>query len=432
MDSTPALNKDTTFVLDLIAKEIKRQQSVIELIASENYTSPAIREALGSVLTHKYAEGLPGKRYYEGCEIVDEIEQLAINRAKFLFGAAWANVQPHSGSQANAAVMLAVLQPGDKILGFDLAHGGHLTHGSPVNFSGKLYQAAFYGVEPDTGTIDFDRVAEKILQEKPKLVICGASAYSRDWDYAILRAAADQVGAFLLADIAHTAGFIACGLLNNPFLHCHFITTTTHKTLRGPRGGMILMGQDFPNPLGIRNKKGVLRPMSQLLDSAVFPGTQGGPQLHAIASKAICFGEAMQPVYKTYMLQVRKNAQAMAKTFMDAGHQVVSRGTDNHLFLLDFSERGFTGKQVAKWLTSVGISVNKNAVPFDSRPPRLTSGIRIGTPAITTRGFVEADCVLLAERMVELLEAPEEISVQTRVAQACSQWIARKPKLYAW
>lgn len=376
-------------IFDLIEQEKARQQHGIELIASENFVSPQVMEAAGSVLTNKYAEGLPGKRYYGGCEIVDQVEQLAIDRVKQLFGVEWANVQPHSGAQANAAVMLAVLNPGDRILGFDLSHGGHLTHGSPVNFSGKLYEPHFYGVEKETGLIDFAKVADKAREVKPKLIICGASAYSRDWDYAALRAVADEVGALLLADISHPSGLIAAGYLNNPAPHCHILTTTTHKTLRGPRGGLIMMGKDFPNPFGQKTPKGELKMMSNLLDMAVFPGTQGGPLEHIIAAKAIAFGEALSPAYKAYCGQVVKNAQAMAKAFTDRGYNIISGGTNNHLMLIDLRNKNVNGKQAENALVKADITVNKNMVPFDDKSPFTTSGFRVGTAAITTRGMRE-------------------------------------------
>ncbi|MBX2985023.1 MAG: serine hydroxymethyltransferase [Bacteroidia bacterium] len=383
--------KRDDLVFGLIHQELKRQQEGIELIASENFVSKQVMEAMGSVLTNKYAEGLPGKRYYGGCEIVDQTEELARERLKELFGAEWANVQPHSGAQANASVMLACLKPGDKILGFNLSHGGHLTHGSPVNFSGKLYNPVFYNVEEETGKIDFDKVAQQIIAEKPKLVIAGASSYSRDWDYAKMRAAADQVGALLMADIAHPAGLIATKLLNDPLKHCHIITSTTHKTLRGPRGGVIMMGKDFENPFGERTPKGELKMMSALLDSGVFPGTQGGPLEHVIAAKAVAFGEDLQPEYSDYCRQIIKNAQAMAKEFIARGYKLISGGTDNHLMLIDLRPKGdaITGKLAENTLGLCGITVNKNTVPFETRSPFVTSGIRVGTPAITTRGMKE-------------------------------------------
>ncbi len=377
-------------VFKIIAKEKNRQLEGIELIASENFVSGQVLEAMGSVMTNKYAEGLPGKRYYGGCEFVDMTENLAIDRLKKLFGASWANVQPHSGAQANAAVMLAVLQPGDKIMGFDLSHGGHLTHGSPVNYSGKLYRPVFYGVERKTGTIDYDKLEQQAINEKPKLLICGASAYSRDWDYKRLRAIADSINALLLADISHPAGLIAAGILNDPIPHCHIVTSTTHKTLRGSRGGIIMMGQDFDNPFGLKTQKGETRKMSSLLDSAVFPGTQGGPLEHVIASKAVAFGEALSPAYKTYMEQVVVNAQAMAAAFVERGYKVISGGTDNHSMLIDLRGKSLTGKEAENTLIKVDITVNKNMVPFDDKSPFVTSGMRIGTPAITTRGLGES------------------------------------------
>ena len=374
-------------IFDLIQKETERQEYGIELIASENFVSKQVMEAAGSVLTNKYAEGLPGKRYYGGCEVVDQIEQLAIDRAKSLFGACWANVQPHSGAQANAAVMLALLKPGDKIMGFDLAHGGHLTHGSPANFSGKLYVPVFYGVEKETGLIDYDKVEAKALSERPKLIICGASAYSRDWDYERLRQIADAIGALLLADISHPSGLIATKYLNDPLPHCHVVTTTTHKTLRGPRGGLIMMGQDYENPFGIKTTKGVVRKISSLLDSAVFPGTQGGPLEHIIAAKAVAFGEALTDEYKAYCGQVIANANVMAEAFVDKGYQIISGGTSNHLMLIDLGGKNVTGKIAENSLVKADITINKNMVPFDTRSPMETSGMRIGTPAITTRGM---------------------------------------------
>ncbi len=391
----------------LIQKELERQRHGIELIASENFTSQAVMDAMGTCLTNKYAEGYPGKRYYGGCEVVDEIEQIAIDRLKELFGAAYANVQPHSGAQANAAVFLAVLQPGDTVLGFDLAHGGHLSHGSPVNFSGKVYRPTFYGVEKETGTIDMDKVEAKALQENPKLIICGASAYSRDWDYARFRAIADKVGALLLADIAHPAGLIASGHLNDPMEHCHIVTSTTHKTLRGPRGGLIMLGKNFENPWGRKTKKGNPIKMSAIMNSAVFPGMQGGPLEHVIAAKAIAFGEALQPSFKAYGEQVIKNAQAMAKAFVSKGYNLISGGTDNHLMLLDLSNKGVTGKVAENALVRADITVNKNMVPFDTKSPFVTSGIRVGTAAITTRGFNEADCVKVVDWIDTVLSDAE-------------------------
>jgi len=402
----------------LIERETKRQLEGVELIASENYASEDVMAAQGSVLTNKYAEGLPNKRYYGGCEVVDAVEQLAIDRLKSLFGAAWANVQPHSGASANAAVMLAVLKPGDAILGFDLAHGGHLTHGSPVNYSGKLYKPHFYGVEEETGTIDMDKVAAKAQEVRPRLIICGASAYSRDWDYARFRAIADEVGALLLADISHPAGLIAAGHLNDPLPHCHIVTSTTHKTLRGPRGGIIMMGNDFENPWGLKTPKGVTRRMSSLLDSAVFPGMQGGPLEHVIAAKAVAFGEDLQPSFKAYTEQVIKNAQAMAAAFVDRGYHLISGGTDNHLMLLDLRNKNVTGKQADAALGRAHITVNKNMVPFDTQSPFVTSGIRVGTPAVTTRGMVEADMDQIVDWIDAVIAAPEDEAVIGRVAEA--------------
>ena len=377
------------YIFDLINKEKKRQSKGIELIASENFVSDQVMKAMGSVLTNKYAEGYPGRRYYGGCEVVDHVETEAINRAKLLFGAAYANVQPHSGSQANAAVYLAILQPGDKIMGFDLSHGGHLTHGSPVSFSGKLYQTAFYGVEKETGLIDYDKVREKALAEKPKLLICGASAYSRDMDFKRFREIADEIGAFLLADISHPSGLIAKGLLSDPIPHCHFVTTTTHKTLRGPRGGLIMMGEDFENPFGIKTPKGEVRMMSSLIDAAVFPGVQGGPLEHVIAAKAVAFGEALSDEFFEYIVQVQKNARALAASLMDMDYFITSGGTDNHSMLIDLRNKNVTGKAAEIALGKADITVNKNMVPYDDKSPFITSGIRLGTPAITSRGLKE-------------------------------------------
>lgn len=387
-------------VFDLIQKEKERQTHGIELIASENFVSDQVMEAMGSVLTNKYAEGLPGKRYYGGCEFVDQTENIAIDRLKNLFNASWANVQPHSGAQANAAVMLALLKPGDSILGFDLSHGGHLTHGSAVNFSGKLYNPHFYGVEPETGTIDFNKIRETALKEKPKLIICGASAYSQDWDYKTLREIADEIGALLLADISHPSGLIARGLLNDPLEYCHVVTSTTHKTLRGPRGGVIMMGKDFENPWGIKTPKGEIRMMSAMLDSAVFPGTQGGPLEHVIAAKAVAFGEALTDEYMHYCVQVVKNAKTMASAFVDRGYKVISGGTENHLMLIDLRSKNISGKDAENALIKADITVNKNMVPFDERSPFVTSGMRVGTPAITTRGLKE-DSI---EKIVDLID----------------------------
>ena len=387
-------------IFELIQAEKERQLDGIELIASENFVSDQVMEAAGSVLTNKYAEGYPGKRYYGGCEVVDEVEQIAIDRAKTLFGAEYANVQPHSGSQANTAVYHAVLKPGDKILGFDLSHGGHLTHGSPVNFSGKLYNPVFYGVEEATGVLNYDTIQEIATREKPQLIIAGASAYSRDIDFKRFRAIADSVGALLLADISHPAGLIAKGILNDPLPHCHIVTTTTHKTLRGPRGGMILMGKDFENPFGLKLKNGNLKMMSSLLDSGVFPGNQGGPLEHIIAAKAIAFGEALTEPFMHYMLQVKKNASAMAEAFVKRGYKIISGGTDNHMMLIDLRNKNITGKDAEKALVKADITVNKNMVPFDDKSPFVTSGIRIGTAAITTRGLKENEM----EAIVELID----------------------------
>ena len=384
-------------IFELIEAEKERQLEGIELIASENFTSPQVMEAAGSVLTNKYAEGYPGKRYYGGCEIVDEVEQIAIDRAKELFGAAYANVQPHSGSQANASVYHACLQPGDKILGFDLSHGGHLTHGSPVNFSGRLYSPVFYGVDKETGVLDYDKIQEIATKEQPKMIIAGASAYSRDMDFKRFREIADSVGALLLGDISHPAGLIAKGILSDPLPHCHIVTTTTHKTLRGPRGGLILMGEDFDNPFGITLKNGSLRKMSALLDLAVFPGNQGGPLEHIIAAKAIAFGEALTDDFLHYMLQVKKNAAAMAAAFMAKDYKIISGGTDNHMMLIDLRNKDITGKEAENVLVKADITANKNMVPFDDKSPFITSGIRFGTAAITTRGLKEADMATIVE-----------------------------------
>ncbi len=384
------MKKDTQ-IFNLIEEEKNRQLHGIELIASENFVSNEVMEAMGSVLTNKYAEGLPGKRYYGGCEVVDKVEQLAIDRLCELFGATWANVQPHSGAQANAAVFLACLNPGDKILGFDLSHGGHLTHGSPVNFSGKLYKPYFYGVNQETGQVDYDVLEEVARREKPKMIICGASAYSRDWDYARIRKVADEIGALILADISHPAGLIATGLLTDPLEHCHIVTTTTHKTLRGPRGGVIMMRHNIENPFGIKWNNGNLRSMGALLDAAVFPGIQGGPLEHVIAAKAVAFGEALSPAYKTYMKQVQTNASIMADEFVKLGYKIISGGTDNHSMLIDLRSKGVTGKDAEITLVKADITVNKNMVPFDTESPFVTSGIRVGTPAITTRGLKEND-----------------------------------------
>lgn len=406
------MTRDTQ-IFDLINKELHRQREGVELIASENFTSAQVMEAMGSCFTNKYAEGLPGKRYYGGCQFVDEAETLAIERLKQLFGAAWANVQPHSGAQANAAVMLACLKPGDKILGFNLSHGGHLTHGSPVNFSGKLYVPSFYGVEKETGTIDMEKVRQTALAEKPKLIICGASAYSREWEYEKFRAIADEVGALLMADMAHPAGLIAAGLLKNPLQYCHIVTSTTHKTLRGPRGGVILLGNDFENPFGEKTPKGETKMMSAVLDGAVFPGTQGGPLEHVIAAKAIAFGEALTPEFKTYQQQVIKNAQALAAAMVAKGYGIISGGTDNHLMLIDLRSKNVSGKQAENALVKADITCNKNMVPFDDKSPFVTSGIRLGTPAVTTRGMKEKDMDQIAiwiERIVTDIENESTIA----------------------
>ena len=387
-------------IFDLILEEQERQIQGIELIASENFVSDQVMEAAGSVLTNKYAEGYPGKRYYGGCEVVDVIEQIAIDRAKALFGAEYVNVQPHSGSQANTAVFAACLKPGDKILGFDLSHGGHLTHGSPVNFSGKLYNPVFYGVEQETGRLNYDKIQEIATKEQPKMIIAGASAYSRDMDFKRFREIADSVGALLLADISHPAGLIAKGLLNDPIPHCHIVTTTTHKTLRGPRGGIIMMGKDFPNPWGLTTPKGEIRMMSHVLDMSVFPGNQGGPLEHIIAAKAVAFGEALSDEFFTYQMQVQKNAKAMAAAFVKRGYNIISGGTDNHMMLIDFRNKNISGKEAETALGKVEITINKNMIPFDDKSPFVTSGIRVGAPAITTRGLVEADM----ETIVDLID----------------------------
>jgi len=414
-------------VFDLIQKEKERQTNGIELIASENYASSEVIDAMGSVLTNKYAEGLPGKRYYGGCEVVDQIENLAIDRVKQLFGASWANVQPHSGAQANAAVMLACLKPGDKILGFDLSHGGHLTHGSPVNFSGKFYQPFFYGVEKETGLINWDVVEERAKKEKPQMIICGASAYSRDWDYARLRSIADEIGALLLADISHPSGLIARGLLNDPLAHCHIVTTTTHKTLRGPRGGLIMMGEDFENPWGLTSPKGNLRMMSQLLDSGVFPGTQGGPLEHVIAAKAVAFGEALSDEYMHYVLQVKKNANAMAQAFVERGYHIISNGTDNHLMLIDLRSKNISGKVAEETLGKADITINKNMVPFDDRSPFVTSGMRVGTAAITTRGLNETDMVKIVDLIDDALINHENETKLGAIRTEVNGWMSSFP-----
>jgi glycine hydroxymethyltransferase len=408
-------------LFDLIQKEHNRQLHGLELIASENFVSDEVMQAMGSVLTNKYAEGLPRKRYYGGCEVVDEVEQLAIDRLKVLFGAEWANVQPHSGANANSAVMLALLQPGDKILGLDLAQGGHLTHGSPVNYSGKLYKPSFYGVDKETGRVNMKTVREIAQREKPKLLICGASAYSRDWDYAEFRSIADEVGALLMADVSHPAGLIAKGLLNNPLPHCHVVTTTTHKTLRGPRGGVIMIGKDFENPFGLKTPKGELRMFSSLLDSGVFPGMQGGPLEHVIAAKAVAFGEALQPSFRSYGEQVMKNASVLAQALVDKGYGIVSSGTDNHCFLVDLRNKNITGKDAENALVASDITVNKNMVPYDDKSPFVTSGIRIGTPAMTTRGLKESHMLIVADLIDEVLMGKDNPGVISSVKKKVNE-----------
>ena len=402
-------------IFELIEAEKERQLNGVELIASENFTSPQVMEAAGSVLTNKYAEGYPGKRYYGGCEVVDEVEQLAIDRAKELFGAAYANVQPHSGSQANAAVYHAFVKPGETVLGFDLSHGGHLTHGSPVNFSGRFYNPVFYGVDKETGLLNYDTIQEIALKEKPKMIIAGASAYSRDIDFERFRVIADSVGAILWADIAHPAGLIAKGILNDPIPHCHVVTTTTHKTLRGPRGGLILMGEDFDNPFGITLKNGKTRKMSALVDLAVFPGNQGGPLEHIIAAKAVAFGEALSDDFLHYMIQVKKNAAAMAAGFVAKGYHIISGGTDNHMMLIDLRNKNITGKEAEKILVQADITANKNMVPFDDKSPFVTSGIRFGTAAITTRGLKEDEMLTIVDLVDEVISNPEDEAVITNV-----------------
>lgn len=423
--------KKDTVIFNLIKEELHRQTRGIELIASENFVSEQVMKAMGSVLTNKYAEGLPGKRYYGGCEIVDQTEQFAIDRAKALFNAEWVNVQPHSGAQANAAVMLAVLKPGDTILGFDLSHGGHLTHGSQVNFSGKLYRPTFYGVEKETGRINYDNVAKIAKKEKPKLLICGASAYSRDWDYARLRKIADSVGALLMADIAHPAGLIARGILNDPMPHCHIVTTTTHKTLRGPRGGMIMMGKDFENPWKLKTPKGEIKMMSALLDAAVFPGTQGGPLEHVIAAKAVAFGEALSESFLRYAVQVVKNASVMADEFVARGYHVISGGTDNHCMLIDLRSKNISGKQAENALVRADITVNKNMVPFDDKSPFVTSGIRVGTPAMTSRGLKEKQIPKIVDLIDQVVINHENDKKISAVKKEVNQMMKRY-KLFAW
>src|SRR5690554_4087762 len=414
-------------IFDLILDEQDRQLNGLELIASENFVSDQVMEAAGSVLTNKYAEGYPNRRYYGGCEVVDVVEQIAIDRAKTLFNAAYVNVQPHSGSQANTAVFSAILKPGDKILGFDLSHGGHLTHGSPVNFSGKLYNPVFYGVDQATGLIDYNKVKEIAEREKPQLIIAGASAYSRDMDFKRFREIADEVGALLMADIAHPAGLIAKGLLSDPLPHCHIVTTTTHKTLRGPRGGMIMMGKDFENPFGLKTPKGETRMMSSLLDSAVFPGNQGGPLMHIIGAKAVAFREALSDEYFKYILQVQKNARAMAKAFVDKGYDIISGGTDNHMMLIDLRNKDISGRDAEKALGKAEITVNKNMVPFDDKSPFVTSGIRIKTPAITTRGLVETDMLTIVELIDQVIQNRDNDEKLEEIAEQVNKMMSERP-----
>jgi glycine hydroxymethyltransferase len=414
-------------IFDLIQDEKERQLNGIELIASENFVSEQVMEAMGSVLTNKYAEGYPNKRYYGGCEVVDVVEQIAIDRAKQLFGAEYVNVQPHSGSQANAAVYQAVLNPGDKILGFDLSHGGHLTHGSPVNFSGKLYQTSFYGVDKETGVLNYDKIQETAKIEQPKLIIAGASAYSRDIDFKRFREIADSVGALLMADISHPAGLIAKGILNDPIPHCHFVTTTTHKTLRGPRGGIIMIGKDFDNPFGLKLKNGTLKKMSSLIDSAVFPGNQGGPLEHIIAAKAVAFGEALTDNFLHYQIQVKKNAAAMADAFVAKGYQIISGGTDNHCMLIDLRNKNISGKDAENALVKAEITVNKNMVPFDDKSPFITSGIRVGTAAVTTRGLKEHDMISIVELINEVIENYENEAILEQVAEKVNEMMSHRP-----
>ena len=414
-------------IFDLILEEQDRQIHGLELIASENFVSDEVMEAAGSVLTNKYAEGYPGKRYYGGCEVVDVIEQIAIDRAKELFGAEYANVQPHSGSQANSSVFHACLKPGDKILGFDLSHGGHLTHGSPVNFSGRIYNPTFYGVDKETGRLDYDKIQEIATKEQPKLIIAGASAYSRDMDFERFRKIADSVGAILIADISHPAGLIAKGLLNDPIPHCHIVTTTTHKTLRGPRGGLILMGKDFPNPMGLTTPKGEIRMMSSLLDLAVFPGNQGGPLMHIIAAKAIAFGEALKDEFFTYAMQLQKNANAMADAFVKRGYNIISGGTDNHMMLIDLRNKNISGKDAENALVKAEITVNKNMVPFDDKSPFVTSGIRVGTAAITTRGLLEDDMETIVDMMDRVIMNHTNEEVLEQVADEVNEMMSERP-----
>jgi glycine hydroxymethyltransferase len=424
------MNQDRE-IFDLIEEEKQRQLHGIELIASENFVSDQVMQAMGSVLTNKYAEGLPGKRYYGGCEVVDKVEQLAIDRLCQLFGATWANVQPHSGAQANAAVFLACLQPGDKILGFDLSHGGHLTHGSPVNFSGKLYKPFFYGVSKDNGLVDYDAMEEVALRERPKMIICGASAYSRDWDYARIRKVADEIGALVLADISHPAGLIAAGLLNDPLEHCHIVTTTTHKTLRGPRGGVIMLRHNFDNPFGLKWNNGNPKSMAALLDAAVFPGIQGGPLEHVIAAKAVAFGEALSDEYKAYMRQVKTNAAVLASEFMQKGYQIISGGTENHSMLIDLRSKGVTGKDAENALVLADITVNKNMVPFDTESPFVTSGIRVGTSAITSRGLKEGEMAEIVDLIDRVLMNIGNEEVIKQVRSEVNALMSSRP-LFKW
>lgn len=425
------MQRDTA-IFDLIKKELERQRGGLELIASENFTSMQVMQAMGNVMTNKYAEGYPGKRYYGGCEVVDKSEQLAIDRAKQIFGVNYVNVQPHSGAQANTAIFIACLQPGDTILGLDLSMGGHLTHGSPVNFSGKMYQAVHYGVSKETGLVDYDMMEAQALQHHPKMIICGASAYSRDWDYARIRAIADKVNALVLADIAHPAGLIAKGLLKSPFDHCHFVTSTTHKTLRGPRGGIIMMKNDFENPWGIKGPKGEIRMMSQLLDLSVFPGVQGGPLEHVIAAKAVSFYEILQPEFLDYGKQVMKNAQTLAHAFLEKGYNIVSSGTDNHLLLIDLRNKGISGKKAENTLVRADITLNKNMVPFDDKSPFITSGIRVGVPAITTRGLKESNMQQVADWLDKVLMNADNDEVIVKVKQEVNEYMKAFPLYPEW
>lgn len=420
------MQNDTT-VLQLLNKELERQRNGIELIASENFASLQVIQTMGSVLTNKYAEGYPAKRYYGGCEVVDEVENLAIDRLKQVFNLSWANVQPHSGAQANAAVFFATLTPGDKVMGLNLSMGGHLTHGSPVNFSGKHYQVVPYGVDKETGRVDYDDMETKALAERPKMIICGASAYSRDWDYARIRNIADKIGAIVLADIAHPAGLIAAGLLNDPFDHCHIVTSTTHKTLRGPRGGIIMLRHDFENPWGLKDPKGNIRKMSQLLDLAVFPGMQGGPLEHIIAAKAVAFGEILQDDFKTYGKQIIANAQAMANAFVEKGYNIISNGTDNHLMLIDLRNKGLTGKKAQETLDKAHITLNKNSVPFDDKSPFVTSGIRVGVPAVTTRGLKENDVVEVVSLIDKVLMNIDNEEIVAQVKEDVKAFMKKFP-----